>query len=90
MFKTTWRLIFSALAMVLLLSACGSESPNMVREDFPQKLSTRVRINSQKPQEVDRWVYMNGDVKTLEQIQYVDGKRLWFGSTASTGWPSCR
>lgn len=73
MFKTTWRLIFSALAMVLVLSACGSESPNMVREDFPQKLSTRVRIISQKPQEVDRWVYMNGDMKTLEQIQYVDG-----------------
>lgn len=73
MFKTTWRLIFSALALAFLLSACGSESPNMVREDFPQKLSTRVRINSQKPQEVDRWVYMNGDVKTLEQIQYVDG-----------------
>lgn len=73
MFKTTWRLIFSLLALVLLLTACGRETPNMVREDFPQKLSTRVRINSQKPQEVDRWVYMNGDLKTLEQIQYVDG-----------------
>jgi len=73
MLKTTWRLIFSLLALAFLLTACGQESPNMVQEDYPQKLSTRVRINSQKPQEVDRWEYVKDELKTLEQIQYVDG-----------------
>lgn len=63
----------AALAIVAVLIGCSAEPPNMVREDFPQKLSTRVRINTQKAQEVDRWAYYKGDVKTLEQIQYADG-----------------
>lgn len=63
----------AALAAVVLLVGCSAEPPNMVREDFPQKLSHRVRINTQQTQEVDRWAYYNGDIKTLEQIQYLDG-----------------